>query len=109
MRMVLRVLSLVLLVGLGVTLIVQNQDPIPRLDLVIATFTNVPVWQPLLISLLAGAGATALACAWPLARYRLRLRRARQRTAELEQEVHGLRTLPLDEDEAEDAAQARAE
>ena len=56
MRLVLRVLSLVLLVGLGVTLIVQNQEPIPRLDLVITTFTNVPVWQPLLISLLVGAG-----------------------------------------------------
>ena len=107
MRMVLRVLSVVLLVGLGVALIMQNQEEIELVNLVVMTFEQVPVWQVLLISLLVGAGATALACVWPLTRYRLRLRRARQRTAELEQEVHGLRTLPLDE--AEDVARARAE
>jgi uncharacterized integral membrane protein len=107
--MVLRVLSVVLLLGLGVALIAQNQKEIVSVHLMVVTFDEVPVWQALLISLLAGAGATALACAWPLTRYRLRLRRARQRMAELEQEVHGLRTLPLGEDEAEDAARARAE
>jgi uncharacterized integral membrane protein len=109
MRVVLRVLSVVLLLGLGVALIAQNREQSIPVHLVIVTFEQVPVWQALLISLLVGAGATALACAWPLTRYRLRLRRARQRMAELEQEVHGLRTLPLGEDDAEDAAQARAE
>ncbi len=55
---------------------------------------------------LAGATLAGLACSLPIVRYRLRLRRSRQRIAELEQELHGLRTLPLG-DEAEGEPRAR--
>jgi hypothetical protein len=106
--MLLRVLLGVVLVAAGVALIMRNEvmtevhffgDPI----------TGVPVWQVMVVSLLLGAGVSAVACAWPLVRYRLRLRRDRLRITELEREVHGLRTLPLGEGEAEDAVEAGAE
>ena len=110
MRVVLRVLLGVALVAFGVALIVQNtKQPPVDVHLVFDTIVAVPVWQVMLVSLLLGAGVSALACAWPLVRYRLRLRRDRQHISELEREVHGLRTLPLGEGEAEDAVEAGAE
>ncbi len=48
---------------------------------------------------LLGAALTAVAFTWPILRVRLRLRRESKRVAQLEQEVHGLRTLPLNEDD----------
>ncbi len=107
MRMVLRVLAGVLLIALIVALIEYNQEAV-EVDLLIGS-SQVGVWQVMLISFLVGAGGTALALTWPLTRYRLRLRRGRKRIAELEQEVHGLRTLPLGGEEAEPLAEARAE
>ncbi len=107
MRMLLRVLVVVLLLGCVSWLVYKNDEPLV-VDLV---FGKIPVesWQLILGSLLLGALAAALACSWPLLRYRLRLRKSRQRIAELEQEIHGLRTLPLGDDEVERVREARAE
>lgn len=58
-------------------------------------------------ALLLGGGLTALAFSWPMIRARLRLRRQSMRVAQLEQEVHGLRTLPLTDDDDAKAVEAR--
>lgn len=107
MRMVLRVLVGVALVALGTALVVQNSESEVTVDLVFTSFQGVELWLVMVVSLLLGALAAGLACSWPLVRYRLRLRRSRQRIAELERELHGLRTLPLDADEVEVKTRAR--
>ncbi len=93
MRMVLRILTLVVVLGAAIWL-VRNNEVATEVDLGFATL-QAPLWLALLGSLLLGALAAGLACSWPILRYRLRLRRSRQRIQELEQELHGLRTLPL--------------
>lgn len=107
MRMVLRVLVGVALVALGTALVVQNSESEVTVDLVFTSFQGVELWLVMVASLLLGALAAGLACSWPLVRYRLRLRRSRQRIAELERELHGLRTLPLDADQTEVKTRAR--
>ncbi len=69
--------------------------------------TRQPLGYIVLGSLLLGVAVTALAFSWPIVSVRLRLRRESRRVAQLEQEVHGLRTLPLSEDEAAKAVEAR--
>ncbi|NRA04440.1 MAG: LapA family protein [Myxococcales bacterium] len=72
-------------------------------------FTNFgpALWQALLGSLMAGVAGIVLAFGWPVIRMRLTLRRQARQIRELEQEIHGLRTLPLIEDEAAETATAR--
>ncbi len=74
-------------------------------------FGDVVLRQPLgfavLAAFLLGAALTAVAFSWPIVRVRLRLRRESKRVAQLEQEVHGLRTLPLSEDDDAKAVEAR--
>ena len=72
-----------------------------------ATPTDVPLWSVMLGSLLIGALASTLACAWPILNLRLRLRRQSRQLTRLEQEVHGLRTLPLSDEDSTPRAQAR--
>jgi uncharacterized integral membrane protein len=103
--MVLRILGLVVAVGASALLVARNSEPI-NVDLVYTILHDVPAWMVILGSLLLGALATGLACSWPIVRYRLRLRKSRQRIAELEQELHGLRTLPLGVEETAGEAQA---
>lgn len=106
MRMVLRVLLLVVVVGYAAWLVSQNGELV-NVNLIFMKLTDVPAWLVILGSLLLGALATGLACSWPIVRYRLRLRKSRQRIAELEQELHGLRTLPLEVEKEEAPPQAR--
>lgn len=106
MRMVLRVLLLVVVVGYAAWLVSENGKPVD-IDLIFAQLQQVPAWLVILGSLLLGALAAGLAVSWPMLRYRLRLRRSRQRIAELEQELHGLRTLPLEVEKVEAPPQAR--
>jgi uncharacterized membrane protein YciS (DUF1049 family) len=106
MRVVLRILLGVAVVALAAALIVENSEQEVTVRLLVMQFTGVRVWLVIVGSLLAGATLTGLACSWPIVRYRLRLRKARQRIAELEQELHGLRTLPLG-DEADGEPRAR--
>lgn len=95
MRMVLRILLGVALVALAATLVVKNTNETVAINLLLWQFPKVDAWQVMVVSLLVGATIAGLACSWPIVRYRLRLRRSQKRIAELEQELHGLRTLPL--------------
>jgi uncharacterized integral membrane protein len=52
-------------------------------------------WRALVSAALLGAGAACLLLTWPLARAKLVSRRQAKRIAQLEQELHGLRTLPI--------------
>jgi uncharacterized integral membrane protein len=66
-----------------------------------ATLEGIPLWMPLVLALVIGSLVTGLLLSIPLLRLRLRLRRESRRVGELEQEVHGLRKLPLGEDTAD--------
>lgn len=53
------------------------------------------LWGAMLASAVVGAGAAVVLVTWPLLRLKLQTRRHSKRIAELEQELHGLRTLPI--------------
>ena len=53
------------------------------------------LWRALLISVLLGGLLATLLLSLPLARAKLATRRQAKRIAQLEQEIHGLRTLPI--------------
>jgi uncharacterized integral membrane protein len=76
----------------------QNTNQIPTIDLLITSASEVPLWMALFSSAIIGAGVTLLLLAWPLFRLRLNVRRQERSIGELEQEIHGLRTLPLSEE-----------
>jgi hypothetical protein len=76
----------------------RNLETVERVDWVFGSAHAVPLWCVLAASLLVGSALTALGFSLPALRMRLRLRRAERRVAELEREVHGLRTLPLDDE-----------
>ena len=84
--------------GLLVYAALLNSQPVPQVDWVFGRAQNVPLWCVLATTALLGGLATAAALSLPVIRLRLRLRRAERRIAQLEREVHGLRTLPLDEE-----------
>jgi len=97
MRTVIRLGLLVLIVGYSVALAHRNDQPVP-VDLIFRQLSDVGAGVLILGSLLLGAIAAALLCSFPIIRMRLRQRRSTKRISELEQELHGLRTLPLTED-----------
>jgi len=70
-------------------------------DLIIAEPVLLPLWGVIAGSVGLGAILAMALFSWPMVRSRLRLRRQSRRIARLEQEVHGLRTQPLTEDEDE--------
>ncbi len=76
----------------------QNTDQIATIDLLITSASEVPLWMALFSSTIIGAGVTLLLLSWPLFRLRLKVRRQERSIGELEQEIHGLRTLPLSEE-----------
>jgi uncharacterized integral membrane protein len=80
----------------------QNSQPVSEVNWVFGSARDVPLWRALAVSALLGGLLTALILAVPAVRLRLRLMRAERRISQLEREVHGLRTLPLD-DEVRDA------
>jgi hypothetical protein len=90
------------LVAIGASLFLalaalRNLEPVQRVDWIFGSASGVPLWCVLGVSLLLGAGLSGLVFSIPAVRLGLRLRRAERRIAQLEREVHGLRTLPLDE------------
>ncbi len=96
---------LLALIIVGVSLFVsRNADPV-SVDLGFRTLVDVPLWMSLLGAGLLGAALAVAFFSWPLVSLRLRVRRGGKRITELEQEVHGLRTLPLSE-EAPEPSQA---
>ena len=56
------------------------------------------LWGAMVASAVLGAGAAMLLTSWPLLRLKLQSRRHTRRIAQLEQEIHGLRTLPIASD-----------
>jgi uncharacterized membrane protein YciS (DUF1049 family) len=84
---------------------VANRE-VARLDLVFAALEQ-PLWILLGSALLLGAALAAAALSWPYLRLRLAVRRQSRRITRLEQEVHGLRTLPLGEQDPAAGASAR--
>ena len=56
------------------------------------------LWSAMVASAIVGASASLVLVTWPLVRLKLHTRRHQRRIAELEQEVHGLRTLPITTD-----------
>jgi uncharacterized integral membrane protein len=76
----------------------RNAKPVEHVDWIFGSADAVPLWCALGTSILVGGALAALALSVPVVRLRLRVRRAERRIAQLEREVHGLRTLPLDEE-----------
>lgn len=105
MKTLLRVL-LGLIPAVYLAFLVNGNPELTKLNLLFGEMM-VPVWLLVLAATLAGAAIASLSFAWPLLRGRMRLRKATQRVAVLEQEVHGLRTLPLAEQDEAEAAAAR--
>ena len=83
----------VLLAALLVYVVISNND------IVVVTLPLVKwptkLWSAMVASAIVGAGATLLLTSWPLLRLKLQSRKHTRRIAQLEQEVHGLRTLPI--------------
>jgi uncharacterized integral membrane protein len=75
-----------------------NTETVPKVDWVFGEAQQVPLWRALAASALLGGLLSFLVCSIPALRLKLRLRRAERRIAGLEREVHGLRTLPLEEE-----------
>ena len=76
----------------------RNEVRVAHVDWIFGSADAVPLWCALGTSILVGGLLAVLALSVPAVRLRLRLRRAQRRIAQLEREVHGLRTLPLDEE-----------
>jgi uncharacterized membrane protein YciS (DUF1049 family) len=107
MKAVLRIAAVIALVVYAALVVASNSARID-IDLIFFPVENVAVWHVLLLSALFGAAVTALVLAWPILRLRLQVRSQNRRVTRLEQEVHGLRTLPIAEsDEREPASTAR--
>jgi uncharacterized integral membrane protein len=92
-----------LLAALVVTLVVRNGQTVV-VDLLVTTWPT-KVWGAMVASAVLGAAASSLLLVWPVARAKMQSRRQVKRIAELEQEIHGLRTLPI----ARDATSAASE
>ena len=84
----------VAVIAYAVYVVSQNGQPV-TIQLLFTSVVGAPVWSLLLGSFAAGVSLTALAFSWPLLRLRLAVRRQTRHVTRLEQEVHGLRTLPL--------------
>lgn len=69
------------------------------LDFLFVQLPGAPLWSVVLGAFGLGGLLTGLSVAWPLLRLRLGVRRQGRQINRLEQEVHGLRTLPLTDDE----------
>ena len=100
-------------VGLGMVVVVivalfaiSNNEPV-QLNLLFGTFGPVPLSVFVIFAVLFGGVVTAAALGWTVASARMQTRRDARRIAELEQEVHGLRTLPMVEEPKPDTLTPR--
>lgn len=62
---------------------------------------ELPTWLICVLSAAVGASVTSLALSFPILRRGAQVRRDTKKIAKLEQELHGLRTLPLSSPKAE--------
>jgi len=84
----------VLLAAYAVFLAAANGDHV-KVNLLFWASEALPLYAVVLGSFVLGAGAASAVASVALVRLRLALRGERKRASRLEQEVHGLRTLPL--------------
>jgi len=84
--------------ALVVALVVGNGEPITVNFLLVQWPTK--VWGALVAAAAFGAAAATVVLIWPVIRLKVQARRQTKRIAELEQEIHGLRTLPIASDTA---------
>lgn len=88
--------SAVLLAALIGYTVVSNTDPV---TVVLPMWKwQTKSWAAMIAAAIVGSVATSLIVSWPMVRLKLQARRQTKRIAELEQEVHGLRTLPIASD-----------
>ena len=90
-----------------VALFAISNTQLVELNLLLGTFGPVPLSVFVISAVAFGAAITAAALGWTVASARLQTRRDAKRIAELEQEVHGLRTLPMIEESKPDTPNAR--
>ena len=84
--------------AVAVFLVSGNAQPV-TVNLLV-TQAEVSVWRVLLGSFVSGGLVIGLLLTWPYLRLRLRVRTQARQITRLEQEVHGLRTLPLPDEES---------
>jgi hypothetical protein len=89
-----RIAALVVLVAYTTLFVLYNGDQV-KMSLPFLVTGEMPGWLVAVIAGALGAFATALVLSWPLVRLSGQHRRDARRIAQLEQELHGLRTLPL--------------
>lgn len=77
---------------------ISNMEPV-LLDLVFFEIGPLPLALVALLAMGTGAAAASLALAWPVVQGRVQKRKDTRKIEELEREVHGLRTLPLSDEE----------
>ena len=106
MRPLVGIVILVLLGAFAAFVALRNGDSVD-IHLVFASIRGIPLWLALFGAAVMGASFTAAACSWPMVRLRLEVHRQHRRITGLEQEIHGLRTLPLEEETHSANASAR--
>jgi uncharacterized integral membrane protein len=83
----------ILLTALLIFVVISNSDEVTVVLPLLQWRTK--LWGAMVGSAIVGASASLVLVTWPLVRLKLHARRHQRRIAELEQEVHGLRTLPI--------------
>ncbi len=99
MRGVLGTAAAIALAAYAAFFVAWNGDHI-RIHLLFARFDGIPLWGVVLAAFALGSALVGAVAGWSLLRLRLQLRGQRREVGRLEQEVHGLRTLPLAEGDA---------
>jgi len=84
--------------ALVIYVVISNGDPVTIVLPFIKQTTE--LWKALVVAAAFGAAAASLVLTWPVIRLKVQARRQSKRIAELEQELHGLRTLPIAGDAA---------
>ena len=90
-----------------VALFAINNSETVTLNLVLGEVGPLPLSLFSILSAVFGAAITATVLGWTVAGARMQARRDAKRIAELEQEVHGLRTLPMVEEAKPDTLTPR--
>jgi uncharacterized integral membrane protein len=85
---------------------ISNSEQV-KLNLLFGEFGPVPLSIFVIFAVAFGAAISAIGLGWTVASARMQTRRDAKRIAELEQEVHGLRTLPMVEEAKPDLLPAR--
>ena len=92
-------LGAVVAVAIVAILLATRNDARVSMDLLVFAAQDLPLWGVLLGAFATGGLLVAAILSWPYLRLRLRVRSQDRQITRLEQEVHGLRTLPLPEEE----------